>query len=99
MGMDISSRLMYGRYYKELVEHMTDEQVEKLDEGLDDGVIEGASPWYDSSHKNWFIGVDLEDDFDLTGVRVFLDNLAEAEQWFEEEFGMKGTVLSVSDVT
>lgn len=99
MGMDISSRLMYGRYYKELVEHMTDEQVEKLDEDLDGGAIECASPWYDSSHKNWFIGADLVEDFDLEGVRAFLDSLAEAEKWFEEAFGMKGTVLSVPDVT
>lgn len=56
MGMDISSKLMVGLSYKHLCEKVDKEM---LDELLDDGDLDYASPHYDSPRQLWFVGLDL----------------------------------------
>lgn len=99
MGIDINSKLLYGMRYDNLVDQLTNEQVEQLDEALEWGEIESASPYYDASKDRWFVGYALPEDFDLTGVRFFLGSLEEAEEKFKSRFGRTGTVRSCNDVT
>lgn len=53
MGMQIRARLIYGCYYSELPEEILDE----VNEILDSGELEYASPYYDSSRSDWIVGV------------------------------------------
>lgn len=99
MGMDISAKLMYGKYYRELVDHLDEETLAWLEDALDYGDIDSASPHYDSAREGWFVGYMLEEDFDLEGIRSFIDSLKEAEEKFFEKFNQYGTVLAVPDVT
>ena len=98
MGMDISAKLLYGMSYATLVDRLSEEQIEKLDEDLDYGDIEYASPYYDANRETWFVGIELTQDFDLEGMRVFVDDLEEAEKKFVEMFGVWGTVRAVKHV-
>ena len=101
MGMDISAKLMYGKYYRELVDSLDEETKAWLDVALEQytGEVDSASPHYDSPTRRWFIGYELEEDFDLQGIRGFTDSLKEAEEKFFEKFNQYGTVLAVPDVT
>lgn len=53
MGMDIAARLIFGAPYPELV------HLENLLELIDGDKIDYASPYYDSSPRNWIVGVNL----------------------------------------
>lgn len=56
MGMDISSKLMVGLDYTDLVNIVG---CEKVDDLLDSGELDYASPHYDSPRSQWFVGVEL----------------------------------------
>jgi len=56
MSTSISAKLMYGWNYQELIQHLSDDLLEQLDEDIDYGIIDSASPWYDSDRKDWIIG-------------------------------------------
>ena len=99
MGINISAKLLYGRYYSEIVDDMGDDAVELLNEEIYDGEFETASPWYDSDRKYWFIGYPLEQEFDYLGMRGFVERLKQAEDRFVDRFGTTGYVLAVRDVT
>lgn len=98
MGMDISSKLLYGMNYRKLYDNISEGAQAQLDEDLDCGDIECASPYYDADQDTWFVGYELVDDFDLKGVRVFLDSLEEAEKCFKNRFGVTGTVRACKHV-
>lgn len=53
MGMSISAKLMYGVPCKELSE------LEDLDELLDNGELDYASPHYDADRELWIVGVEM----------------------------------------
>lgn len=55
MGIQISAVLIYGCYYSELPEEVLDE----VNEMLDDGRLDYASPYYDSSKSEWIVGFEL----------------------------------------
>lgn len=99
MGIDISAKLLYGRYYTEIVDHMDDDAVELLNEEIYDGEFETASPWYDSDRERWFVGYELVQYFDNFEVGIFMKSLEDAENKFKERFGTTGYVLAVQDVT
>lgn len=98
MGLDIRAKLLYGMNYRELCDSIDSDLREQLDEDLDYGDIEYSSPHYDSDRENWFVGCELVDDFDLKGVRVFLDSLEEAENYFKERWGVTGSVCACKHV-
>lgn len=98
MGMDISSKLLYGMNYSELVEKLTDEQIEQLEGDLDYDEIEYASPYYDSPRERWFVGIELEDGFTYEHLFVFADKLEEAEKEFKNRFGVTGAVRACKHV-
>lgn len=98
MGMDISAKLLYGMKYGTLVESLSEEQIEKLEEDLDYGDIEYASPYYDADRDLWFVGYGLPQDFDFEGMRVFTESLEELENMWVKRFGVYGTVCAVKHV-
>lgn len=55
MGMDISAKLIYGLPYKDIPEDILDE----VDEMLDDGELDYASPYYDAPRGDWIVGVEI----------------------------------------
>ena len=55
MGIDISAKLLYGLPYSDLPEEILDE----VNEMLDDGELEYASPYYDAPRDEWIVGVNF----------------------------------------
>lgn len=53
MGISMRAKLIFGVPYEELAE------LENIDEMLDDGVLDHASPYYDSHKTEWVVGIDL----------------------------------------
>ena len=65
MGIDIRAKLIYGLPYSDLPEEI----LEEVDEMLDDGELEYASPYYDAPRDEWIVGVEISawrrDHYDL----------------------------------
>ena len=56
MSVDITAALIYGLRYKDLPEEI----LEEVDELLDSGELDYASPWYDSPRHEWIVGVEVD---------------------------------------
>ena len=56
MGIDISAKLIYGLNYSDLPEEI----LEEVNEMLDMGDLDYASPYYDAPRDKWIVGVDVE---------------------------------------
>lgn len=98
MGMDISAKMMYGLWYEDLVQTLDDDALELFTEELYDGVWETASPWYDSSYQDQFIGFRLSKNFSLDGLEKFKQEIENAESAFFARFGIKGYIQAVPNV-
>ena len=55
MGIDISAKLIYGIPYSDLPEEI----LEEVNEMLDNGELEYASPYYDAPRGEWIVGVEI----------------------------------------
>jgi len=55
MGIDVDAKLIYGLHYSDLPEDI----LEDVDEMLDDGTLDYASPFYDSGKEVWVVGVEI----------------------------------------
>ena len=55
MGIDISAKLIYGLPYKDIPEEILDE----VNEMLDNGDLDYASPYYDAPQGDWIVGVEI----------------------------------------
>ncbi len=55
MGIDIGAKLIYGLPYSDLPGEILDE----VNEMLEDGELEYASPYYDASRDEWIVGVEF----------------------------------------
>ena len=55
MSIDISAMLLYGLPYSDLPEEI----LEEVDEMLDEGELEYASPYYDAPRDDWIVGVEI----------------------------------------
>lgn len=53
MGIDISAKLIYGLPYEDIPEEILDE----VNEMLDSGELEYASPYYDAPRDRWIVGL------------------------------------------
>lgn len=98
MGMSISAKLMYGMFYDELIEELCEDAVEELNELLEDGDIDHASPTYDAPRDEWFVGYELGEMFDYELVDSFVQELRVAEETFKERFGVTGNVRACQHV-
>lgn len=56
MGIDIDAKLIYGIPYSELPDEILDE----VDEMLDNGDLDYASPYYDAARDECIVGVEVE---------------------------------------
>lgn len=56
MGIDIEARMIHGLPYKDLPEEI----LEEVDDLLDSGELDYASPWYDSPRHEWIVGVEVD---------------------------------------
>lgn len=92
MGIDISARLMYGTYYEEAIEHLTEDEIDELNEDLDCGSVDYASPYYDADRDEWFIGYDMAEGFNFEEVGLFVEELKEIEGVFIRRFKKQGQV-------
>ena len=52
MSIDISAKLLYGTPYSDLPEEI----LEEVDEMLDNGELDYASPYYDAPRSEWIVG-------------------------------------------
>lgn len=55
MGIDISAKLIYGCNYSDLPEEI----LEDVDEMLDNGDLDYASPYCDAPREEWIVGVEV----------------------------------------
>lgn len=55
MGIDISAKLLYGLPYEDIPEEILDE----VNEMLDNGELDYASPYYDAPRGDWIVGVEI----------------------------------------
>lgn len=55
MGMSISAKLIYGLEFSDVPEDL----LEEVEEALDIGELDYASPYYDAPRSMWIIGVSL----------------------------------------
>ena len=55
MGIDISAKLIYGLPYSDLPEEI----LEEVNEMLDNGELDYASPYYDAPRGKWIVGVEI----------------------------------------
>lgn len=58
MGMFISAKLIYGVPYEDIPEDITDD----VDEMLDNGELDYASPTYDAPRDEWIVGASVRTD-------------------------------------
>ena len=56
MGIDISAKLLYGLPYDDIPEDILDE----VNELLDNGELDYASPYYDAPRDRWIVGVECD---------------------------------------
>ncbi len=55
MGIDVDACLIYGIPYSELPEDI----IEEVDELLDNGALNYASPYYDAPRDEWIVGLNF----------------------------------------
>lgn len=77
MSIDTSAKLIYGAPFEVL-----NVCVEGLEEMLDDGTIDYASPYYDAPRDEWIVGVELPKTF--AGEAELVEALRAAESLFRE---------------
>ena len=56
MGTEISAKLIYGLPYSDLPEEI----LEEVNEMLDNGELDYASPYYDAPRDEWIVGVEID---------------------------------------
>lgn len=95
MSIDISSATIVGLPYDQFIEqyqkNYTEDAQELVDRLLDDGELDYASPWYDSSRDNWVIGY-TSSDWNIS-VEEFTKELTETKDRFIEHFGFEPKVF------
>lgn len=92
MGIDIRAKLIFGATHDDL------SHLEDLNEMLDDGDLDYASPYYDSDRETWIIGIALPSN--MAGEAEFIDAVRRAKLAFEElTDGAVGRIFVSPDVS
>lgn len=55
MGTNVLAKLVYGISYSDIPEELQDQ----VDELLEEGTLDYASPYYDSPKRKWIVGVEV----------------------------------------
>lgn len=98
MGMSISAKLLYGLWYKDLVKNMDEDAIELLDDEVYGGEWDYCSPWYDAPVLEWFIGIEMAEYIDVSGIPEFSKELRQCEDSFKVRFGRTGYVIAMQHV-
>lgn len=102
MGMSISACLIVGLPYEDLYNscamHGGDELQEALDEMIDYGEIDTASPYYDSPRDVWIVGYAMSSVYETVGDE-FVDEFKKKQVKFLELFGSRPRLYAAEDVT
>lgn len=101
MGMDISSATIVGLPYDEFIEQYqkiaeVEDAQEVIDQMLDDGELDYASPDCYSGRYNWVIGY-ASSDWNIS-VEEFTKELTETKDCFVKDFGFEPKVFVSADV-
>lgn len=92
MGISMGAKLIFGVPYEELAE------LENIDEMLDDGVLDYASPYYDSPQTEWVVGIELSKEY--AGEAEVVEAIRKARKEFEELTGCPvGRLITSPDIT
>ena len=92
MGIDISAKLIYGCNYSDLPEEI----LEEVDEMLDDGSLEYASPYYDAPREEWIVGVEADDS---NAINIVFVEMSKEEFSSLEQVEVNETENNAIDVT
>ena len=98
MSVDFDAKIIYGARYIDIVEALSQEEVDELNEQLTYGEIDYASPYCDAPRDRWIVGYELSDGFIYLDRHGFLLELEDAEKKFKERFGFVGCVYSTLHV-
>ena len=71
MGIDISAKLIYGLNYSDLPEEI----LEEVNEMLDNGELEYASPYYDAPRDEWIVGVEITACYGPEDIESLMGNI------------------------
>lgn len=85
MGIDTEGKYILGASYEDFKEKYKGDK--DIDELLDDGELEYASPWYDSDRNNWFVGCDVG--YVNTDVNTAIEGILQEAEEFKKEFGFE----------
>lgn len=92
MGISMRAKLLFGVPYEELAE------LENIDEMLDDGELDYASPYYDSDRSDWVVGVELSREY--PGEAEVVEAIRKARVEFEKLTGCPvGRLITSPDIT
>lgn len=75
MGIDYSAKFIYGTDYDSLVEALGEDE---LNEMIDNGELETASPYYDSPVSDRFIGIEMRGEYEDPVDMMIAGELAKA---------------------
>lgn len=95
MGMDISVKGIVGAYLEDFVDAGHDE--EHVYDLAADGDLDYSSPYYDSGSDAWFIGYEIDKEFD--DPQKLYSAVHEKWEAFKGEFGFSPTFLITQHVT
>jgi hypothetical protein len=94
MGIDTTSKIIVGLYYEDLIEHISEED---LQEFLDEGDLGELSPYYDAPRDDCAFGVNvirggswLANEIDMND---FITSANRAKTLFKKVTGVDGKVL------
>lgn len=96
MGIDISSKLIVGLPYDELVEGFDEDRQELLNEMLDDGELDYASPYFDSPRDEWIVGFSVTPHGD--DLEILYDEMIDASRSFISEYSIIPRVYCIPHV-
>ena len=96
MGVDNSSTTIIGLPNDKFIEEYqkstkVEDAEEIIDQLLDDGELDYASPWYDSSRDYWVIGY-ASSYLDIT-TNEFTKEITETKERFIKDFGFEPKVF------
>lgn len=92
MGISMSAKLLYGAEYEEL------STLDNLDDMLDEGDLDYASPYYDSDKDSWIVGVQLPRQ--TAGEAEMVQAIRDAKAEFERlTDGMPGRIIASPHIT
>lgn len=93
MSTEYCAVMIIGRPYSELKEKLSEEEMERLDEMLDMGEIEYASPFFDAERDYWVVGVVAghsgDYSFSELSEKVLGDDFEDEVKDFEVFIGME----------